>query len=277
MSGSLEALARDEADASAARTAIWSRLDTVEGCREAYAALSRWAWRVMVEHRVDDELRAWHRLLGDVAARMASVAPSETPTPTRLEPAAAAERIRALADLVRLSVEASDAADLTTLMGRTHVPELLRLLAKTPDAALPRETIKAELGLGNANLSRVLTLLVMNGLIERRTAGKAAAFQITSRGLETIGVKPPRFTRPSRHKMVVREAMVPVEGAKSTFGRTLGSVMAVEVKVVHNLAPSAVRAGDAIRQYHSPVASAPASATPNAEPPPGITVLETIR
>lgn len=214
MVDSLEALARDEVDASTARRMIWPYLDTADGCREAYDALCRWVWRVMIEHRVDDDLRAWHRLLLDVAARMARTAPDTETGCRRIEPRAAADGVRAFAELLRLSVEASETADLKNLMGRTHVPELLHLLAKEPDRALARETIRADLRLGHANLSRILTLLAINGLIERSTAGKSAAFQITWRGLEQAK----RMARPRPMPSISKQNPAPEKVPMSNSG-----------------------------------------------------------
>jgi len=188
MTDSFEALARDEADVKTARVAIWRALDTESGHRTAYAVLCRWTWRIMIERRLDDELRSWHRLLLDTAGRIAMQA-SEEAKPharARLDRSAAAERIRALADLVRMSVEAACASVLKELVARAHVSEILRLLAKDLGTSIEREQIKNELALRDANLSRVLTLLAANGLVERLPRGKAAAFRITQRGLALL-------------------------------------------------------------------------------------------
>src|SRR4028118_430138 len=68
---SMESLARDEATAEEARTIVWQALKRPNGHRMAYSALCRWTWRAMIERRLDTELRGWHRLLLDTAARMA--------------------------------------------------------------------------------------------------------------------------------------------------------------------------------------------------------------
>jgi hypothetical protein len=185
MIDSFEILARDEADMRAAREAIWRALDTDDGHRTVYAALCRWTWRAMIERRLDEELRSWHRLLLDTAGRMATQAESKPHIRDRgrLDRSAASERVRALADLVRMSVEAANASVLKDLTARAHVAEILRLLAGHASKYFEREQIKNELGLRDSNLSRVLTLLAANGLVERLAQGKAAAFRITQRGL----------------------------------------------------------------------------------------------
>lgn len=183
-----EDLARDELDHVSARKAIWRALDNAGNGPKAYAALCRWTWRAVIERRFDEELRSWHRLLLDTAGRVeagAEAAPTGRGRP-RLDGAAAAERIRALADLVRLSVDASDVSDVKHLTARAHVQEILRLLADHPGRYLERGNIKSELGLGDANLSRVMTLLAANGLVDRLTRGKTAAFSIAQRGISLI-------------------------------------------------------------------------------------------
>ncbi|GGF18084.1 hypothetical protein GCM10011611_24910 [Aliidongia dinghuensis] len=101
----------------------------------------------------------------------------------RLDCAAAAERMRALADLVRMSVEAASVSMMKDLTARAHVIEILQLLASKMGSHVEREQIKTELGLRDANLSRVMTLLAANGLVEREPRGKIAAFRVTQRGL----------------------------------------------------------------------------------------------
>ncbi len=192
----LEFLARGEIGDSEARQAIWHELEAEDGFRSTYAALCRWTWRAMIERRLDDGVKSWHRLLLDVAGRIAAQADSgpSASGQSRLGRAAAAERVRALADLVRLSVDAAETSTLKDFTARAHVSAILRLLARNAGAPIEREEIKRELGLRDANLSRVLTLLAANGLVERVARGKNAAFRATRYGaalVETIaeGIK----------------------------------------------------------------------------------------
>jgi DNA-binding MarR family transcriptional regulator len=199
----LEQLVRGEIGASEARQAIWRELDAEEGYRTTYAALCRWTWRAMIERRLDDEVKSWHRLLLDVAGRIAVQADSGSSASDRahLDRSAAAERVRALADLVRLLVDAAEASTLKDFTARAHVSAILRLLASRAGIPIEREEIKTELRLRDANLSRVLTLLAANGLVERVARGKNAAFRVTPHGAalaktsaEEVGatsVKPP--------------------------------------------------------------------------------------
>lgn len=181
-----EALARDEADVTAARAAIWSALDIADGHRVAYAALCKWTWRAMIERRLDDDMRSWHRLLLDAAGRMALEAGAAKPSGRRLTPIAVAERLKGFAELVRMSVDAAEASPTKDLTARAHVLEILRFLAGKHGEYVERDHIKVEVGLKDANLSRVLTLLAANGLIERQPRGKVASFRATQRALNVV-------------------------------------------------------------------------------------------
>lgn len=184
---SIELLARDEADVGAARVVIWQILGTANGHKAAYAALCKWTWRAMLERRLDDELASWHRLLLDAAGRLGAESDDRAKTQARgrLDRPAAAERLRALADLVRMSIDAANASLPRDLTARAHVMEILRVLADAGEH-VDREQIKQRLNLRDANLSRVMTLLAANGLVERRPRGKTAVFCIMPRGLAAV-------------------------------------------------------------------------------------------
>lgn len=186
MTIAIESLARDEADSAAARGAIWSVLGAPGGYRAAYAALCRWTWRAMIERRLDDDLRRWHRLLLDAAAKIGTIAADAGADSSKIVPTDAAQRIRALADLVRLSIDAAKVADVADFTGRAHVIEILRMLAAKSGEFVLRDAIRTELGLGNANLSRILSLLAVNGLVEREARERQAAFRATQRAIRIV-------------------------------------------------------------------------------------------
>ncbi|MBD8736209.1 hypothetical protein [Sphingomonas sp. CFBP 13706] len=204
MEETMEALAYDQVDAAAARDVVWTALDSQVGFREAYSALCRWTWRAMVERRLDDDLRSWHRLLLDAAGKLAGAAPAATPRTrarSRLEPAAAAERLRALADMVRLSIDAAAASIPTELGKRAHVLEILRFLTERVGEHVEREQIKKAVGLEDANLSRVLTLMTANSLVERLPLGKVASFRATQHGLALVTAPDPKERERARVEM----------------------------------------------------------------------------
>ena len=195
MSDSIEAIARHETDVAEAREALTKLTARADGYLRAYAILSRWAWRAMIERRLDGELRSWHRLLLDTSSRIASKtgASEDSRGRPKLSPQAVAERLRAYAELVRMSVEAADASVPAELVARAHVAEILRALAES-GGYVDRAELKVTCGLKEANLSRVMTLLHANGLVEREPRGRKAAFRITARGLEAAKV-PDRKSR----------------------------------------------------------------------------------
>lgn len=195
MEETMEALAYDQVDAAAARDVVWRALDSQAGLREAYSALCRWTWRAMVERRLDDDLRSWHRLLLDAAGRLAGAAPAAMPRTRarpRLDTAAAAERLRALADMVRLSIDAAAASIPAELGKRAHVLEILRFLTERVGEHVEREQIKRAVGLEDANLSRVLTLMTANSLVERLPLGRVASFRATQHGLALVAAPDPK-------------------------------------------------------------------------------------
>jgi predicted transcriptional regulator len=182
---SLEALALDEMSPPAARKLLRTMLRGEKPVVGAiYSAFARWTWRVLVERRLDEGLRDWHRLILDVAAALTSLrrgddAAAAIPTP---------ERFLALADLVRESISAAQAAVPTELLQRAHVAAILHALAGQSPAFIDRKAIAAAAGLKDANLSRILSLLAANGLVEREARGRAAAFKITRKGLTATGL-----------------------------------------------------------------------------------------
>lgn len=185
---SMDCLAFDEVDATQARTILWKALNDALEREKAYVSLSRWTWRILVERRLDVDLRDWHRLILDFAGTLSrresgTCARSRGERHAPLEPKAIGERLKAFADLVAEQIRAAEAARPEELTRRAHVAEVLSALAGAPGEHLEREAIKEKSGLKDANLSRLLTLLAANGLVERHARGRNASFRITQRGL----------------------------------------------------------------------------------------------
>lgn len=203
----LEAVAADQLDAKSARSRLLAALTDERGHEAAYSALSRWVWRALVERRLDVDLRDWHRLILDVAAvvrRAAEERPADAPSRRRagLDPASAAERLKGFADLVRESIQAAEASVPEEFTQRAHVAELLDVLATNPGEPCARKALQERTGLKDANLSRLLTLLAANDLVERMPRGKSATFRITQRGLAARGA------RIDEHRLAAPERIV---------------------------------------------------------------------
>lgn len=221
MADDTEAVARHELDAAAAREGLLRLAGDGTSLAELYATICRWTWRALVESRLDSELRSWHGLILDLAARVSSQGGSATDERgrARLTGADVAARLRGFADLVRMSVEAADASVPREIAGRAHVIEILRSLAERADGYVERSELKSQCGLKDSNLSRVLTLLSMNGLVEREPRGKRAGFKITARGLEAANVRDRTLRGQARPHFGLKVVSGPDDGsgAKSGF------------------------------------------------------------
>ncbi|AQR72908.1 hypothetical protein [Sphingomonas sp. LM7] len=162
------------ASPEAARTAIREALaDEPKAARRVYAALAYKVWSLLVERRFDAEIRDWHALLHQVKTHI------------RSEDMAAAERVTALADLLRESISLSETSPAREVARRPNARRILEMLAKE-DGLVPRRKLLDALGLRSANLSNVLTLLLAHNLVERRDKGKEAEFRLTRFGRQML-------------------------------------------------------------------------------------------
>lgn len=158
-----------------ARQAIETLLGQDPGAgRKIYAALAHKVWSLLVERRLDAEIRDWHDLLHGVRARL------------RESDTAAAERLTALADLLRESISLAQSSPASAVANRPRARGVLDLL-DTARGFVPRRRLLEDLALGGSNLSNVLTQLSAHALIERRVRGKEAEYRITPLGRQLIG------------------------------------------------------------------------------------------
>lgn len=157
-----------------ARAAIADILAIEPGAtRKVYAGLAHKVWTLLIERRLDGEVRDWHGLL--LAVRGAIRASDD----------AGAERLTALADLLRESLSLAETSPLREIAARPHARRILDRLA-AEDGFLARQALLTELGLGTSHLSNVLMPLVAHGLIDRRDRGKHAEFALTALGREIL-------------------------------------------------------------------------------------------
>lgn len=146
-----------------------------EAVGKVYAALAHKVWTLLVERRLDSEIRDWHALLHGVRASV------------RTRDEKISERFAALADLVRESISLAETSPARDVARRPHARRILEILADA-DAFVPRRELMHALGLKTANLSNVLSQLAALSLVERRDKGKEAEFRITARGREMSGL-----------------------------------------------------------------------------------------
>jgi predicted transcriptional regulator len=159
----------------AARKAIAALLaEEPKGARKVYAALARKVWSLLVERRFDDEIRDWHELLHGVKAHI------------RSSDGAAAERLAALADLLRESISLAQTSPARDVATRPRARRILEIL-NGARGFVARRALQNELAIGSSHLSNVLTQLVAHDLVDRRDKGKEAEFRITALGRQLIG------------------------------------------------------------------------------------------
>ncbi|MBV8649677.1 hypothetical protein, partial [Paludibacterium sp.] len=91
------------------------------------------------------------------------------------------ERIGALNDLISESISVGEVFGAVDVTRRQHVAEALRFLASNGGRA-HRLDIGRHLGLGQANLTRVLNMMTAAGLVERSSLGKEAILVLSRAG-----------------------------------------------------------------------------------------------
>ena len=143
--------------------------------RKIYAALAHKVWSLLIERRLDNEVRDWHRLILDVRANV------------QKDDTKVSERLVALIDLLRESISLAETSPVEELARRPHARGILVELQKAA-SFVPRRSLQQVIGIGTSHLSNVLSKLVAHNLVERRDAGKEAEFRLTARGREVLGV-----------------------------------------------------------------------------------------
>ena len=141
--------------------------------QDAYLALRAFAWKALDQRRRDPELREWDDLLCAAATLMAQHG----------QPALA-ERLTALHELLGESVAVSETLVAQDITRRQHVAERRCDFLASKGGQANRSAIGAQLSLGQANLTRVLNLMLAAGLIERTTLGKEAVFSLSRTGMD---------------------------------------------------------------------------------------------
>lgn len=141
----LNRIALADADIKEARAILQSALDgmTPDLAHEVGIALRAWVWKALTSRRSDQELTEWHGLFEQVRARL---------TPIN---AMAAERVAVLSELIYESIASADISDPELVLQRSHARKLLALLLTAPDLRRDRSWLEPQLGLPQANLTRM--------------------------------------------------------------------------------------------------------------------------
>lgn len=190
--------------------------------RRVYAAFARKVWSLLIERRLDDEIRDWHQLVHAVGGHV------------RASDSGSAERLEALGDLLRESISLADSSPALAVLRRPQARRLVALLKKS-DGFVPRRALLAELGIKTSHLSNIIAQLSAHSLIERLEDGKEAAFKLTPRARELLGDAPdaPHSTerllaevRKLRETAQPRRSLTPPEQKRSPwalFDSVIGS------------------------------------------------------
>lgn len=147
--------------------------DEPTATRKVYASLARKVWSLLIERRFDDEIRDWHGLLHSLKAHLRDVDD------------AAAERVTALADLLRESISLAQSNPAREIASRPRARSILEALKRT-EGFVPRRVLMNSLGMNSSHLSNVLTTLSAHNLIDRRGKGKEAEFRLTALGRQLL-------------------------------------------------------------------------------------------
>jgi DNA-binding MarR family transcriptional regulator len=169
---SLNGIASADASPAQAREVLLSIFGqpTPDLLRDVYLALRAWVWKALDQRRRDSDLRAWNDSLGAASTLMAQHGQPSL-----------GERITALHELLSESIGVGETLGAVDVTQRQHVAEVLDFLAASGGQA-NRSAIGERLGLGQANLTRVLNLMSMAGLVERSRLGKEAIFALSRAG-----------------------------------------------------------------------------------------------
>lgn len=144
---------------------------TEKRAQRIYTVLRSWLWKALNERRRDEDMREWFNVLRSVSAYFLKRAPMH------------AERIRVLYELLHESISVPEVMPTEEILQRSHVREILLLLHASRSKSRERSFIGEQLDLKQANLSRVMNLLLSNGLVDRVVSGKSASFKLTVDGL----------------------------------------------------------------------------------------------
>jgi DNA-binding MarR family transcriptional regulator len=151
-----------------------------EAGERIYAALREVTFQALVSRAFSGEIVEWFEVFKQVAALLRS---------RGLE--GIAERLRVLSDMAGQAARFAEAHPIDEVLNRRHVRALLQaLLAKAGTAY--RADIAKELNIGEANLSRIISNLVVAGLVERRAAGRQAELRLTELAKEKLAAAKPK-------------------------------------------------------------------------------------
>ena len=199
LSSSLESIARGEMNAAQTRIEIDLHIKATGDFTKPYSVLMLWAWQALMERRTDDDLRHWHRLILDIAARARNKVDSGANTPG----SALAERFRAISDMLRVSIDMQSCLDKEDLATRADVSTILQAMKDQEHERITRADLLKSVTSKPATLSQILALLVLKGLAERlhQVDGSAPRYRILDEGIRCLDSIPKQAEKQSEQKV----------------------------------------------------------------------------
>lgn len=141
----------------------------------AYEALRSVVWQIVSSRSEDPEARGW----ADVVLRVRQL--------VRTQGRSEAERLTALYDMLDQTIRFAERRHVRRAVHGKHVSSILGRILQG-GGSVARIDLAAATGLKDANLSRILSNLVAEGLVERRFSGREVFLSLTPAGrLEAAG------------------------------------------------------------------------------------------
>jgi len=140
-----------------------------------YTALKDFTWQTVSQGAPTEDLRAWFDILKHASVLLRRRGANDL-----------SSRLIGHSELVAQSIRFSDLQPIEAVLRRKHVLEILRLIGAQGGTAL-RSVISDKLAIEDANLSRVMTIILNHKLVRRDSVGKEAKFTLTASGREIIG------------------------------------------------------------------------------------------
>jgi predicted transcriptional regulator len=180
----LERLEMGELDTGQARTVMLKLVDSKapDAAAQAYATLRSWTGRLLRGTTGSEELRAWYNLIRAVAAQF------------REANADFGVRIGVLGELVYERTGMVETRRPAGVLKRRHVAAILAALDASA-GSLGRSDLGKRLGLEQANLTRVCTMLLDAGLLTRREEGRNVSYELTTNGASFAAANNARTVR----------------------------------------------------------------------------------
>lgn len=169
----LELIAAGGVDAAEARSILGElprELD-LEAAGKLFSALRAWTWKALDQKRRDPELRQWHDVMKRAQVR--------AKTYDRI-----VAQLQVLLDLVHESLAVALRRPLADVLKRRHAKAVLALLREAPEGQLRKQDLMDGLQVKQANLSRLMNVLMGAGLVERLSDGREAHFRLSRAGQE---------------------------------------------------------------------------------------------